>query len=335
VQHITHPAHAQPHHHDRDPVSHIAQPHPHHHDRDPASHIAQPHPHQAAHGPHVQTHPASVPTSHRFHAAGNRVADNIEPRLAIKSSGGLGGALDVEQAMLVALPSALTPTPPSPAVFRDSPAPIWPDRSAQSFNDDRYVGVQQVSWDPKQFSGIGTPVYDSHFWHEQHGGQSCAVVAQAGIYEELTQHSLPEDEAIRIAQEHGLFDPATGTKPQDMGKLLQLLGVPTDIIWGASIADIAQALEHGDKILVGVNGNEIWSPVHDAATGMPMRQSPAGHAVWVIGLETTPIGPLVILNDSGMPDGRGEAVSLWDFEAAWDEFGNEMVVAHRSAATLV
>ena len=189
-----------------------------------------------------------------------------------------------------------------------------------------------LHWDPAHFDGLGTPVQDATHWHHQHSNASCAVVAQAGIYESLTGHPLSEDAACHMAQQNGIFDPDTGTRPQDMGKLLDILGVPTETHWNASPADLVDALERGDKVMVAVNANEIWHPVHENS-GTVVSQRPAGHAIWVTGIERAPDGSYcVILNDSGTPNGQGEAVALMDFQHAWQEFGGEMVVAHAPPA---
>jgi hypothetical protein len=178
------------------------------------------------------------------------------------------------------------------------------------------------------FHGAGTPYDDARHWHEQRGEASCAVVAQAAIYEAITGQALDEDRACSVAEQSGIFDPATGTRPEDMGKLLDVLGVPTTTVWNASVMDIADALSRGDKVLVGINANDVWSPVHDPVTGLPVAQQAAGHAVWVTGIETSATGEVrVVLNDSGTAHGSMESVPLLDFENAWRDFGRELVIA--------
>src|SRR5947208_898862 len=75
----------------------------------------------------------------------------------------------------------------------------------------------QPQWDPSHFHGLGHPIEYSHYWQHQ-TGEDCAVMAQGEIFESLTGHHLTEQQLCRIAQEHGLYDPETGTRPQDVGK---------------------------------------------------------------------------------------------------------------------
>ncbi|NJO65669.1 MAG: hypothetical protein HC836_48625 [Richelia sp. RM2_1_2] len=96
----------------------------------------------------------------------------------------------------------------------------------------------------------------------------------------------------------------------------------------ASLEDIADALEKGDKIIVGLDANEIWSPLRDAMTGSPVEQTNGGHAVWVTGIDTEPDGSVkIILNDSGTDSGQMKAVDAQDFLNAWDDYGNLLLVA--------
>jgi hypothetical protein len=89
-------------------------------------------------------------------------------------------------------------------------------------------------------------------------------------------------------------------------------------------------LQHNDRVIVGLNANEIWHPCRDSATGEPVELPLAGHAVWVTGIDQELDGSIkVILCDSGTPDGRAEAVDVADFLNAWADYGNEMVVAHQ------
>ena len=96
-------------------------------------------------------------------------------------------------------------------------------------------------------------------------------MAQGEIFESLTGHHLTEQQLCRIAQEHGLYDPETGTRPQDVGKLLELLGVPAEQHPHATLSDLVNALQHNDRVIVGQNANEIWYPHRDSVTGDPVK----------------------------------------------------------------
>lgn len=184
------------------------------------------------------------------------------------------------------------------------------------------------NWHPSQFDGLGNPIADAEFWQQQQGGSSCAVVAQASVLESITGIEITEAQACEVAEANGWFDPEIGTTPEDIGKLLEHYGVGCEKSYNASLEDIADALEKGDKIIVGLDANEIWSPLRDAMTGSPVEQTNGGHAVWVTGIDTEPDGSVkIILNDSGTDSGQMKAVDAQDFLNAWDDYGNLLLVA--------
>jgi hypothetical protein len=179
-----------------------------------------------------------------------------------------------------------------------------------------------------QFDGWGTPIEDANCWQQQEGSNSCAVVAQIGVYESITGVDISEVQACQIAQANGWYDPEIGTIPEHVGKILNELGIPTWQSYDATLDDIATALEQGDKVIVGLDGNEIWKPVKDPVTGSPIEQSDAGHAVWVTGIDRQPDGSVkIILNDSGTANGQMMAVDAEDFLNSWADLGNFLVVA--------
>ena len=216
-----------------------------------------------------------------------------------------------------------TPQELAPALWEDAtPA----DAAAQWY-------TPEVNWDASQFDGVGDPASDAPFWNEQQGENACAVVAQMSILESITGRELSEEAVARYAQEQGWYDPQTGTLPGNVGNILNAFGVPTEQKTDATLVDIAEALERGDKVIVGLDALEVWQPVRDAA-GQPVEQTlpsggDAGHAVWVTGIDQQPDGSVkLILNDSGTPDGQMKAVDAYDFVNAWSDYGNFLVVAH-------
>lgn len=182
--------------------------------------------------------------------------------------------------------------------------------------DHSYLGDQLV----------GDPYAEMQFFQVQEGMNSCAVASQKEVLESILGKEVPEIELSYMAYKNGWFDPASGTLPQDMGKLLEAFDIPVERGYDREIVDIYQALEHGEKVIVGLNSNEIWSPQYDEQ-GNPVNQMTAGHAVWVTGLYQDDEGKwFVIMNDTGVPTGQGETVRLEDFLNAWSDFGNFAVI---------
>src|SRR5262245_49836607 len=128
---------------------------------------------------------------------------------------------------------------------------------------------------------VGDPAQAEQVWHEQLYPDTCAVVTQEFVLEELTGHPHSEDDLAVIAWEHGWYTPGGGTPMDDVGNLLEYYGVPVEQEHGASLNDIQQALEDGQKVIVGVDSGTIWnqdeSGLLDDFTGVPDQG--ADHAV--------------------------------------------------------
>ncbi len=179
---------------------------------------------------------------------------------------------------------------------------------------------------------IGDPASDEQAWHLQEEPDSCAVAAQEFVIAQLTGQD-PGEAALRDeAAEHGWYLPGDGTPPQDVGNLLEAHGLDVERDSGASVDDLGDALAGGEKVIVGVDADEIWEPGLDPADdssasdqGHPGQD--ANHAVELIGLADTELGPVAVLDDSGVPDGAGEVVPLGEFVDAWDDSGDFEVEA--------
>lgn len=177
----------------------------------------------------------------------------------------------------------------------------------------------------------GDPLTDANYWRQQQGKYSCAVVAQISIYESLTGQYISEDAACNYAQQQGWFDPNSGTPLDDTGKILDALGIKTYQQNNASLSSLESPLAAKDKLIVGLDGNEIWHPQHDGF-GNPIEQADAGHAVWVTGIDYEPNGAIdIIINDSGIPNGRASVVAYSDFMNAWQGYGCFVSVADNPA----
>lgn len=231
--------------------------------------------------------------------------------------------------------------------FSEDPVPAYDDPHLATPLDD-HLGPSGLDadqgWDADAAAGnphlepaqaaevIGTPAADMQYWHYQTFDNTCAVVAQESVLESLTGQHFSEVSLRDEAMAHGWYTPSGGTPPADVGNLLEAHGIPVQQQTGASLIDIENQLAAGHKVIVGVNAEDIWNNVHPDGGAFPLDSYPgipgqvADHAVEVIGVDTSnPDGPMVILNDSGTPDGRGEEVPADVFEEAWSASDDFMV----------
>lgn len=181
----------------------------------------------------------------------------------------------------------------------------------------------------------GDPAGDARWWNHQAAGDTCAVVAQQGILESLLHRDVPQDEIVRVAQEHGWYHPGEGTLPDDLGRVLEAYGIPVERGHDYSMRDLYNALLDGHKVMVGLDSDEIWDP-QAGPDGLPADQfGGADHAVWVTGITTDIHGNLcVVVNDSGKPDGCHDVILVADFLNAWDDCGNFAVITHEEKMQL-
>jgi len=173
---------------------------------------------------------------------------------------------------------------------------------------------------------------DIDLWHVQHHDDTCAIVSQEFVLESLTGHNFSENELMQEAYNHGWYSPGGGTPMEHVGDLLQAHGIHIERGHGFTLDNLQSQLDQGNKVIVGVNGQDIWHPhtptiletVLSDIGFMPGQQ--ANHAVQVVSIDhSDPTHPMVVLNDSGTPGGAGERVSMSTFERAWSTSDHFMV----------
>jgi|GEM_PF-1541732 len=203
------------------------------------------------------------------------------------------------------------------------------------YNDNDYgIMPAQFNINSGEDGIIGNPGEDMSYWHMQTHDDTCAVVSQEYILDDLTWQHFNEDDLVNVAIEHGWYTPGGGTTMDNVGKLLEYYGLHVERGSG-TIDSLESALANGHKVIVGVDANEIWSngtdSIHDqlySVMGIP--DSDANHAVEVIGIDRSdPQHLMVILNDPGHPGGQGSMIPLELFKQSWADSGNFMVEASK------
>jgi Peptidase_C39 like family len=177
---------------------------------------------------------------------------------------------------------------------------------------------------------VGDPGMDATYWHYQGTDHTCAVVSQETILNELTGHHHTEGELLQDAVANG-WCTDKGTSMENMHKILEANGVETKQSEGNTLDDITAQLEQGNKVIVAINGNDVWDYEHTLRDvnlrdyqNIPL--SSPNHAVVVTGVDySIPGTPMVILNDSGNPNGAAEIVPAGVFMVAWEHSNNYMV----------
>ncbi len=200
-------------------------------------------------------------------------------------------------------------------------------------NNPQGDGVTDASigWVEDNAPIIGEPTEDMQHWHQQTHQDTCAIVSQEFILDELTGRDFSEDDLRQQAIDNGWYKEGGGTPLDCMGNLLEANGVDVERQNSSSWEDLNQKLAEGQKVMVAIDSDEIWNPggrdddnTLDNSLGIPGQG--VNHAVQVIGIDNSdPNNPMVILNDPGHPEGRGMTVPADQFINAWEDSARYMV----------
>jgi len=169
---------------------------------------------------------------------------------------------------------------------------------------------------------------------QQQYDDTCAIKSQQLILNDFG-FNVSEDQLVQQAEQYNIYTPGSGTSPEDVGKLLELNGVPCTQHSNATIYDLTSALAQGEKVIIGVDSNELWNNgplsqfVNQATDQLSGEQ--ANHALIVAGIDTSdPNDVQVILTDPG----TGEEAARYPMEQfldAWHDSGNFMVTTDAPA----
>ncbi|WPX40845.1 hypothetical protein QET93_001850 [Akkermansia sp. N21116] len=174
---------------------------------------------------------------------------------------------------------------------------------------------------------IGTPDLQADAWQFQTQPDSCAVVAEMSLINQFG-YGLDQDQACYISFSNGWYQPGAGTSLSDIGNMMDMYHIPNHSVQNATLGDLARELQAGHGIIVGIDSDQLWDqgPLNDLkialCKGLGLDSSqfmPADHAVVVTGIDASdPNNPMVILNDSGSPDGQAIHYPLDKFMDAWE-----------------
>lgn len=175
--------------------------------------------------------------------------------------------------------------------------------------------------DPDAVSG--DPGRSMQEWEFQGETGRCALYSQKFVIEELTNQEIDIEELADLAEKNGWFSEDSGTPLLNMDKVLEYYGVHSDMSFHNDFSDLQRDLEAGKKVIVAIDSDEIWYGEND---DLFTPGDGPNHAVEVIGVDhSDPDNPMVILNDSGNPNGCGEMVPLDTFLDAWEDGNCQMI----------
>src|SRR5271168_5017301 len=151
------------------------------------------------------------------------------------------------------------------------------------------------------------------FWRFQVAQYACGEMAVADVIGQITGHEPSEGE-ITAAAEHTpsdthpgpIYTPTSRTSNNDLVVLLAHYGIQAGG-FHSNLDLIEQDLDHGRKVIVGVNDKTLWNESGN--------RGQENHFAVVTGIDTD--SNVVHLNDSGAAGGRDEQVSIATFDAAW------------------
>jgi hypothetical protein len=142
---------------------------------------------------------------------------------------------------------------------------------------------------------------------------TCAIKSQQLILKDFGFH-LTEDQLRNEALMYGWYN--GGTSPEDVGKLLELHGIPVSQYENANIFNLVNELAQGHKVIVGVDSGELWG---DNIFDKLFEDNEADHALIVSGVDTSdPNNVKVIVTDPGTGSLLKE-YSMEEFVDAWED----------------
>jgi len=169
----------------------------------------------------------------------------------------------------------------------------------------------------------GDPAKSMQEWEFQGNSGRCALYSQKFVIDELTHRDVDIEELADFAEKNGWFNEDSGTPLLNMDKVLNHYGVHSEMSFHNEFSDLQRDLEAGKKVIVAIDADEIWYGEND---DLFTPGDGPNHAVEVIGVDhSDPNNPMVILNDSGNPNGCGEMVPMDAFLDAWEDGNCQMI----------
>ena len=195
---------------------------------------------------------------------------------------------------------------------------LWPDQDAAPPDEPA---------EPSDGVGGGDADEYSEHWFQQAVNGTCVPASVAQIVAEYSGEDIQSEEAfVEMAQDNGYFldgEIENGMPIYAAADLLEQNGIPATVETG-TMDDLATALEEGRGVMLYVDSGEYWDPEQEERDEAMGRDQGGDHCVVISEIDTDK--GVVYLSDPGHPDGDRMEVPLDEFEEAWGEADNTMIV---------
>lgn len=172
-------------------------------------------------------------------------------------------------------------------------------------------------------------------WFEQAQNGTCVPASVAQIVSEYSGLEVTTEAAfVDYAVSVGLYGDGGiegGMTAEAAVELLAAADVPAHAAAG-TLDSLESAVEGGYGVMIAVDSGEYWYPTDEAVEEASGQDVGADHCVVIS--EVDQDAGLVYLSDPGTPDGNQLAVPIEQFEQAWAESGNTMIVCDEPSPNL-
>jgi uncharacterized protein YvpB len=218
-------------------------------------------------------------------------------------------------------------------LIRDVPEDV---PALSDFGDKEVPSHVDVLPDGRETVVIGDPDGDKAFTHQQGENlldfqMTCGLCSCENVLRSFGR-DVTETDIVVFAAQRGLCNTdgmdgpnrgsCGGTTPDSIAEILTRQGFPASVFEGGSLEDLADNIEQGRGVIIGVNAGALW---HDPNSDSGGR---ANHAITVTGVARDPMTGDIqgfFVNDSG----NGQAAQFVDaslMREAWEEAGGTQVV---------
>jgi len=164
----------------------------------------------------------------------------------------------------------------------------------------------------------GDPMAEIPYHQAQVSDNDCLPTSVAMVATEVLGLDVPQGALVDLANELELLGP-DGMSLEGGVTLLEHYGLDAEVQSG-SMDDLRTLLANGTPVIIGLDADDLYG-----LGDQPFADDFAmGHAVVITGIDDE--AGLVYINDPGFPDGAGIAVPIEDFEDAWIDGDNSMIV---------